>query len=568
MTYTEFLESKVVIAPESGFVVSDDDLSPALKPHQRDAVKWALHGGRRALFESFGLGKTVQELEYCRNVVRRFGGKALLVLPLGVRQEFTRDAVQVLGIEPPVYVRTMQEAAVATANILMTNYERVRDGDMDPKKFTAAVLDEAAVLRSFGSKTYQTFLSKFRGVPYKLVCTATPSPNRYKELIHYAGFLEVMDTGQALTRFFQRDSQKAGNLTLYPHKEEEFWLWVSSWALFIDRPSDLGYDDTGYSLPPLDVRWHRIDAYRNFTYDNNGQQLFVREAAASLKDAATEKRNSITSRVAKARELIKEAPNDHFILWHDLEAERHAIKRAIPEVVEIYGAQDLEERERNTIEFSEGKTRILSTKKELSGSGCNFQRFCHRAIFVGVDYEFNDFIQAIHRIYRFLQTEQVRIDILYTEGETEIVQVLKEKWQRHDYLTEKMRVIVKKYGLSREAINRAMKRSIGIDRLEVSGVRYTAINNDCVRETSQMADNSVDMILTSIPFSNHYEYTPSYNDFGHNENNERFFEQMDFLSPELLRVLRPGRVRMSCERQGPVWEHNGNGNDDDGPLSL
>ena len=130
----------------------------------------------------------------------------------------------------------------------MTNYERVRDGDIDPTRFTAVALDEASVLRSFGSKTYQTFLPKFQGVKYKLVSTATPSPNRYKELIHYAGYLEIMDTGQALTRFFQRDSTKANNLTLYPHKEDEFWLWVSSWALFIGKPSDLGYDDTGYDI--------------------------------------------------------------------------------------------------------------------------------------------------------------------------------------------------------------------------------------------------------------------------------------------------------------------------------
>ena len=197
MTYMDFLRSKIVTAPETGFTVSDSDINPALKPHQRDAVKWAVAGGRRGLFERFGLGKTVQELEYCRIVTEHEGGKALIVLPLGVRQEFTHDAVQLLGMEPPRYVRTMQEAQSATETILLTNYERVRDGDIDPAGFTACCLDEASVLRSFGSKTYQTFLDKFRGVRFKLVATATPSPNRYKELIHYAGFLEVMDTVQA-----------------------------------------------------------------------------------------------------------------------------------------------------------------------------------------------------------------------------------------------------------------------------------------------------------------------------------------------------------------------------------
>ena len=162
-TYNDFLHSKIVTAPVGGLEVSPDELSPALKPHQRDAVIWAVKGGRRGLFESFGLGKTAQELEYCRLVVKHEGGQALIVLPLGVRQEFTRDPEKLLGIEPPVYVRTMAEVAEhPDAPILMTNYERVRDGDIDPKSFTAAVLDEASVLRSYGSDTYQTFMVKFQ----------------------------------------------------------------------------------------------------------------------------------------------------------------------------------------------------------------------------------------------------------------------------------------------------------------------------------------------------------------------------------------------------------------------
>ena len=384
----------MVIAPESGFDIDPSQVNPALKPHQRDAVVWAVKGGKRALFESFGLGKTVQELEFCRLVTEREGGKALIVLPLGVKQEFARDAVNVLGWrKPPSYVRTMAEVEASEDAILMTNYERVRDGDIRPDYFTATSLDEASVLRSFGSKTYQTFLPKFQKVRYKLVSTATPSPNRYKELIHYAGYLDVMDTGQALTRFFQRDSTKANNLTLYPHKQEEFWLWVSSWALCIQYPSDLGYDDTGYRLPPLDVRYHCLTVDNSSAgADKNGQMKLIRDAALSLSDAAREKRESIDVRVAKAKEIVDSDPDAHFILWHDLEAERHAIKKAMPEAVEVYGSQDIEKREKNIIDFSDGNIRLLATKKEISGSGCNFQRFCHRAIFVGIDYEFNDFL--------------------------------------------------------------------------------------------------------------------------------------------------------------------------------
>lgn len=543
MEYREFLESKICVAPDSGFEVEDSEINPALKPHQREAVKWALKGGRRALFESFGLGKTVQELEFCRLVVKHKGGRALIVLPLGVKQEFTRDAAELLGTEPPVYIRNSAELEATSAEIVMTNYERVRDGDIDPKGFSAVCLDEASILRSFGSKTYQTFLPKFKGIKYKLVATATPDPNKYKEIIHYAGYLEAMDTGQALTRYFKRDSTKANNLTLYPHKEAEFWLWVSSWALFLTSPADLGFDAAGYDLPPMQINYHKLTVSHENTVDRRtGQVKFLSDAAEGLTEAAREKRESITERIAAAKQIVDSAPGDSFILWHDLEAERHEIKKQMPEAVDVYGSQDIDIREKRTVDFSEGRIRLFATKKEISGSGCNFQKYCHRAIFCGIDYKFNDFIQAIHRIYRFLQTEKVIIDIIYTENEQSILDELLAKWERFKHQAAKMQEIVRSNGLSNKEIISKMERSIGVKRTEVRGRNYTAVLNDCCEETRKMKSNSVDLIHTSIPFSNHYEYTPSYNDFGHNDNNERFFEQMDFLTPELLRILKPGRI--------------------------
>lgn len=548
MTYREFLESKIDLATDSGFVVDRSKINPALKPHQADAVAWALKGGRRALFEAFGLGKTVQEIEFCHLAAEHTGGRALIVLPLGVKQEFTRDAVELLGYEKPEYCRTMEEVKACDSQIVLTNYERVRDGDIDPSYFAATSLDEASVLRSFGSKTYQTFLDKFKNVPYKLVATATPSPNKYKELIHYAGYLEVMDTGQALTRFFQRDSTKANNLTLYPNMEDEFWLWVSSWALFVTKPSDLNpdYSDAGYDLPPLEVKWHEIPIHYGDSVDRDGQMQLFQEAAEGLKEAATVKRDSIDIRVQKMKEIVDASPDDHFLLWHDLESERHAIKKALPEAVDIYGAMDYEMREQRVIDFSNGKTRLFATKKSLSGSGCNFQRYCHREIFLGIDYEFNDFIQAIHRCYRFLQSQPVVIDIIYMENERQIKEALLEKWKNHNYMVQRMVEIVKKYGLNSANKAERLERKMGVEGTReertVRGNHYEAVYGDCVEETRVMASNSVDLIHTSIPFGNHYEYSANYNDFGHNQDTERFFVQMDYLTPELLRVLKPGRV--------------------------
>lgn len=544
MTYKEFLESKIELAQDSGFEVNPTDINKALKPHQRDAVIWALKGGRRALFESFGLGKTIQEIEFCKQIIDHEGGRALIVLPLGVKQEFTQDAVNVLGYDAPVYCRSMEEVESCDSSIVLTNYERVRDGDIRPDYFVATSLDEASVLRSFGSKTYQTFLDKFKNVPYKLVATATPSPNKYKELIHYAGYLEIMDTGQALTRFFQRDSTKANNLTLYPNMEDEFWLWVSSWALFITKPSDVNpkYSDEGYVLPPLDVRWHEIPIHYGDTSDKTGQMQLFTEAAAGLKEAAEVKRNSIDQRVEKMKEIVESSPEEHFLLWHDLESERKAILKAIPEVVDIYGSQDYDIREKRVIDFAQGRIKLFATKKSISGSGCNFQRYCHREIFLGIDYEFNDFIQAVHRCYRFLQTDTVVIDIIYMENERQIKEALLEKWKNHNHMVKKMTDIVKKYGLSPASKIKRLERKMGVETVKVQGKHYTAVNDDCVEECKRIESNSVGLIHTSIPFGNHYEYSANYNDFGHNENTEKFFEQMDFLTPELLRILEPGRV--------------------------
>lgn len=355
-------------------------------------------------------------------------------------------------------------------------------------------------------------------------------------------YLEVMDTGQALTRFFKRDSTKANNLTLYPGKERQFWLWVSSWALYIQKPSDLGYSDEGYDLPPLDIRYHKLETGINLTVDKDGQEQLYKDVVVGMVQAMGIKRDSVAPRVKRAVEIVEENPGTHFILWHDLEAERKEIKRLLPGVSQIYGIQNPEERAKASADFADGKVEILATKKELSGSGCNFQRHCHRAIFVGIDFEFNDFIQAVHRIYRFLQTEQVVIDIIYMDSEAEVLQALQKKWGQYDEMTAQMAEIVREYGLSSHNRMDVLARSIGVKRESVNGEHFKAVRNDCVLELAGMAENSVGLIHTSIPFSNHYEYTASYHDFGHNESTGRFFEQMDFLTPELLRVLKPGRV--------------------------
>ncbi len=705
--YLSFLESKIALAPPAGFEVDLAEINPALRPHCKPIVQWAIRGGRRAIFASFGLHKTSIQLEIMRLIGTRVGtkedcGRRLIVLPLGVRQEFFRDAAAHFQGKYAVklrFIRSNAEVDLAwDDHIYLTNYESVRDGKLDPALFDASSLDEASVLRSYGTKTYHEFLRLFDKVRFKFVATATPSPNRYKELIHYAGFLGVMDTGLALTRFFQRDATSAGNLTLYPHKQDEFWLWMHSWALFVQRPSDLGFSDDGYDLPELDVVYHEVPTnHGDAGWEKDGQGLLLRDAALGVTQAAREKRDSLPTRVARMQEIIAADPDAHMLLWHDLEDERRAIEDALPTVEygawrefkdghpaalalyerhysahqyadgrerkllagpgektvmltaaadalfvwrkfiddsgqkgincavfrnergagsidlileamaigwlrwpgqrfytyvdaaairstnpgycflqagwrkcgktkgglvilealpgcqvpaitpkpcrrSVFGSQDLETREGNVIAFSNGEVKYLATKPELSGSGCNFQRYCHTAVFLGIGFKFNDFIQAIHRIQRFGQTKRCRIHLIHTEAEREVLRTLLAKWERHKEMMAIMGEIIRKYGLDQVQMADVLKRSIGVQRIEIAGERYKIANNDCVLEARLQPANSVDQIITSIPFSNHYEYTDKYEDFGHTDDNAHFWQQMDFLTPELLRILKPGRL--------------------------
>lgn len=551
-SYQSFLESKAVCAIDRGDSIARSSLNPALFEFQKDLALWMMLGGSRAGFASFGMGKTLIQIQIVVSILEKHGGAGLIVCPLGVKGEFVRDAQRFFQIEPK-YIRTnaeYQELTDAGERFFLTNYERIRDGDIDPNQFRVVSLDEASVLRSYGSKTYQTFLTLFEKVPFKFVCTATPSPNRFKELIHYAGFLGVMDTGQALTRFFKRDSSSAGNLTIHPHKEREFWLWVSTWATFLTRPSDLGYSDLGYDLPPLKIIRHRLPVdHATAGIDSWGQGKMFRNAAVGVSDAAREKRDSLQDRLAKVVEIIDAGePDQHWIVWHDLEDERRALEKDFKPEAEtrefrsVYGTQKIDLREQDIADFSDGKYRILATKPVVAGSGCNFQRFCHSAIYMGLGFKFNDWIQSVHRLQRFLQPHEVVIHLIYTESEDAVHDALMLKWQQHEKLVENMKSIIKQYGLNSAKRGDEMRRSIGITRQEIKGDLYRAVNNDNIEEMRGVPDNSVDLVVTSWPFSNHYEYTASYNDFGHNTDDGRFFDQMAFLTPQIVRALAPGRM--------------------------
>ena len=559
MNYQEFLNKKVIVAEDFGF--EPLKLSNKLHLHQPAIVEWALKGGRRAIFASFGLGKTFMQLEIARQCILKENKPFLIVCPLGVVGEFKRDNLKLESGFEILYITDTNGIENYENKIYVTNYERVRKGDIDPSKFSGVSFDEASILRNLKTETTNYVLDYFRKIPYRFVATATPTPNDYIEILNYAEYLGVADRGHLLTRFFKRDSQKAGNLKLLENKKDEFWKWVSTWAVFITKPHDLGFPDEGYDLPPLNIIEHRIDLTSDeFTTNKFGKLQFFKDTTKSLVDVSREKRDSIPQRVEKTMQILEENKNENFVLWHHLESERDVLEKKLKgkDFRSVFGSQTNEKKESNIIDFSNGAYQYLITKPTIAGSGCNLQEYCNNCVFVGIDYKFNDFIQAIHRFYRFGQTKPVNVHIVYTNNEDEVFATLMRKWEQHKELQSEMIALVKEYGLNSELIKSQMERQIFKDGKKLIIGDATLYNNDTTlvhADKNEIPDNSVGMILTSIPFGDHYEYSDNYNDFGHNDGNENFFKQMDFLTPNLLRVLKPGRVAAIHVKDRPRYSH-------------
>lgn len=544
-TYENFLESKIVVAESTGVKIDRKKLSKKLLPHQKTIVPWCIEGGRRAIFASFGLGKSMMQLEIAKQVIELTKKPFLICMPLAVVGEFKRDNDFLkTGLEIE-YITETTESIRYEKKIYLTNYERVRKGDINPEMFGGVSFDEASILRNLKTETTNYVLQYFKKIPYRFVATATPTPNDFIEILNYADYLGVIDRGHALTRFFQRDSTKAGHLTLYENKKEEFWKWVSTWAVFINKPSDLGFNDKGYDLPKLNIHEIEVENISNKPIINKkGDLVMFKDNTKSLIDVSREKSESVELRINKAFEITNNNPKDNFILWHHLESERQLIEKTFKDrfFKSVYGSQPNQLKEDLLIDFSEGKYQYLATKPKIAGSGCNLQHHCNNMIFVGIDYKFNDFIQAIHRCYRFGQTKEVNVYIIHTQNERDVLKALKEKWKNHIELQTEMINIVREFGLNTDKIKSDMKRQVFNKRREAEIMGCKVYNEDTVKIHQEMPDNYTDMILTSIPFGDHYEYSDNYNDFGHNYGNDGFFKQMDFLTPELLRTLKPGKI--------------------------
>lgn len=524
MKYDEFLRRKAKSVTASGFDISESELNPALFDFQRAVVMWGLKKGRAAIFEDTGLGKTLQQGEWAHQVCRYTGGNVLIVAPLCVSQQTVEELAK-FRIE----VRYVRDQSQVQSGISITNYEMLKH--FDPSRFVGVVLDESSILKDHTSKTRQMIIEMFSRTPYRLSCTATPSPNDFMELGNQAEFLGVMSAVEMLAMYFVHDGGETSKWRLKGHGKTRFWEWMASWAICIKNPADLGFDGSAYILPDLNIHEHVIDAV---ALDG---QLFA-GVAQTLTERRQAKRQSMVDRVALVADMVN-ASAEEWIVWCHLNDESSALAKAIPDAVEVFGSLDPEEKERRIMAFTHGQARVLVTKPSISGFGMNWQH-CRNMAFVGLDDSFESYYQAVRRCYRFGQTRPVNVHLVSSESEGAVKQNLERKQAQAMEMTtsmvEHMRVI-----MQQEIKGTIMEKS-EYRHVAANGEGWTLHHGDCVEVVKSINDESIDYTIFSPPFASLYTYSNSDRDMGNCADDAEFITHFRFLIGELLRVTKPGRL--------------------------
>lgn len=431
--YRSFLASKRTVVKPSGFDVSFSQINPRLWDWQASVVQWALKIGRAALFEDCGLGKTVQQLEWARQVHLHTSRPVLILCPLAVAWQ-TRDEAERFGIDVPVEVVESREDVAEDAGICITNYEKLHL--LDCSQFAGVVLDESSILKNFTGAIKRQLITEFRNTPYKLACTATPAPNDHKELGNHSEFLGVMNSNDMMSRWFINDSMKFGNYRLKRHGEADFWKWVSSWAVCLSNPADLGeqFRDDRYTLPELVIHEHLIEVP-----GKSRGQLFNTGDTVNATGVHKEKRVSLELRCKKMADLMVYS-KEPWGLWCHTDYEANQIlktlgvkgdgKDLLGGVVEVRGSHSTAVKEERLRAFTTGQSRSILTKPSIGGYGLNWQHCCNTATFASFSYE--DWYQLIRRFLRFGQeSEYVNCHLIFSENEMSIVSTLKEKERQH-----------------------------------------------------------------------------------------------------------------------------------------
>ena len=529
--YDQFIESKHVKHEASGFACTAADVNAKLFPWQREIVAWAVRNGSAAIFAECGLGKTPMQLEWARIMFRHTGKPVLILTPLAVAPQTIREAMK-FDIDAPS--RAARDGLQVGTGINVSNYESLHK--FDSVDFGAVVLDESSILKSYMGKTKQALINRFAATPYRLACTATPAPNDHLELGNHAQFLGVMQSYEMIARWFINDPMEAGKYTIKPHGAKDFWRWVASWAVSVSRPSDLGGDDAGYDLPPLNVERITVEVPVELFV---GDKL-IDDGDLSATSMHKEKRRSTDLRADAVAEIVN-GSTESWAVWCDSNYEADALMARIPDAVEVRGSMKDDERERNLLAFTNGSARVIVTKPEIAGFGLNWQH-CHNAAFIGLSFSYERFYQAIRRHWRFGQTRPVRCVLVQSNSETAIAKVIDAKSVEHETMKHNMNEAMKESQLENiYGKSKLDDQFVPTIQAEVKD-KYTLYHGDCVQVVRSLPSDSVGLSVYSPPFSNLYTYSESMADMGNSENDDEFFEHYRYLVREKLRVTIPGRL--------------------------
>ena len=508
--YEQFLKTKRKTFLESGFEINENELNPLLKDFQKYGIKTALFKGKFAFFFDCGLGKTFSQLEWAKQVYNKTNKKVLILAPLAIVEQTKNESIK-FGIDLNCFD--------------ITNYDQLKN--IDCNIYSGVVLDESSILKGKDGKLSTLIIESFKNTPYKLCCTATPSPNDHMELGQHSEFLGGMSYLEMLAMFFVHDGGETSKWRLRKHAQDNFWKYISGWSMAIDNPSSLGFCSEGYNLPEIEYIEHIIKV------DNLSENLFG-DVAVSATELHKDLNRSFDLRIEKTIELVN-SNNNQWIVWGLKNAETDTLSKLLDNSINVQGSDNPEYKAKHLNGFANNDFKTLITKTSIASFGMNYQQ-CNQMVFMSYDFKFEAFYQAVRRCYRFGQKNKVTVHILIPESQVNVRQTILNKEKQHFERIKEM----SRY--SAETNYKLAKSKVKIMNKEIKTENYHLINGDCVQETAKLPDNCSDIVVFSPPFAELYVYSDKEEDMGNVSNYLEFEKHFKFLIPELKRTLKSGRM--------------------------
>jgi DNA modification methylase len=522
--YNDFLKEKQKNHVHSGFDIELNDLNSFMFDFQKFIVKRALKAGKYAIFADCGLGKTLMQLEWANRVNKETNKPVLILAPLAVSGQTIKEGEK--------FNINICRYDGSNAPIQISNYEQLEN--IDCSLFSGIVLDESSILKNFEGATKKLILDLFANTPYKLACTATPSPNDPMELGNHSEFLDVMGRNEMLAMYFVHDGGETAKWRLKGHATKLFYQFIGSWAIMLNKPADIGFEMLGYDLPTLNLIEKQI-----ITPKRDNGSLF-NDAIISATNFNAELRLTKKERLEEVVRIVNSRPEENFIIWIKQNEEGEVLKKLLPEAIEVKGSDSNEWKEKHLLGFAENKFRILISKTKIASFGMNYQN-CRNQIFASLDFSFEGLYQAIRRSYRFGQKNEVNIFLITTDTMANVKQSIDNKQKQFEIMQDEMSQAVN------ANLNGKLMTTSTFDLTEESNEWYKIKRGDCVQLITELESESIGLSVFSPPFAELYTYSSHLEDMGNSKNYKEFLTQFSFLIKELHRVLIPGRnVAVHC----------------------